>query len=104
MVDMLRSVNRKNVTPEFCALLLSEFSKQTPDKKVLAQGALRETLSKRELELLHLVASGCSNKEIAGQLVISLGTVKRHTVNIFNKLEVKNRTEAVAKARKLGLL
>jgi LuxR family maltose regulon positive regulatory protein len=61
-------------------------------------------LSKREIELLGLIASGCSNKEIAGQLFISLATVKRHTVNIFNKLNVKNRTEAVANARELGLL
>lgn len=61
-------------------------------------------LSKRELELLTLIASGCSNKEIASQLFISLATVKRHTVNIFTKLDVKNRTEAVAHARELGLL
>ena len=61
-------------------------------------------LSKREIELLDLIAAGRSNKEIAGELYISLGTVKRHTVNIFTKLDVKNRTEAVAKAREHGLL
>jgi LuxR family maltose regulon positive regulatory protein len=61
-------------------------------------------LSKREIELLCLIAAGRSNKEIAAELVISIGTVKRHTVNIFTKLDVKNRTEAVAKARELGLL
>lgn len=104
VIDLLRSARRKNVAPEFCALLLSEFSKRASGKNVPARGAVRETLSKRELELLRLVASGCSNKEIASQLVISLATVKRHTVNIFNKLDVKNRTEAVARARELGFM
>jgi len=65
---------------------------------------LMSPLSKRELEVLSLIAAGCTNKEIGGKLVIAIGTVKRHTVNIFTKLDVKNRTEAVAKARELGLL
>ncbi len=50
------------------------------------------------------MAAGCSNQEIADELVIAIGTVKRHTANIFDKLDVRNRTEAVAKARQLGLL
>jgi LuxR family maltose regulon positive regulatory protein len=61
-------------------------------------------LSERELEVLRLMAAGCSNQEIANELVIALGTAKRHTANIFDKLDVRNRTEAVAKARQLGLL
>jgi len=61
-------------------------------------------LSERELEVLRLVASGCSNKAIASELVIAIGTAKRHTANIFDKLDVRNRTEAVARARQLGLL
>lgn len=64
---------------------------------------LIEPLSKRELEVLRLIATGCSNQEIAGQLFIAIGTVKRHTANIFNKLDVRNRTEAVARARELQL-
>ena len=69
-----------------------------------ARHPLFDPLSERELEVLGLIANGCSNKEIALELVIAIGTVKRHTVNIFNKLDVKNRTEAVAKARSLGML
>ncbi len=65
---------------------------------------LIDPLSGRELEVLGLIAEGRSNKEIASELVIAIGTVKRHTVNIFNKLDVRNRTEAVAKARELELL
>ena len=61
-------------------------------------------VSERELEVLRLMAAGCTNQEIAANLVIALGTAKRHTANIFDKLDVRNRTEAVARARQLGLL
>jgi LuxR family maltose regulon positive regulatory protein len=61
-------------------------------------------LSARELEVLALIAAGKSNQEIAEQLYLALNTVKRHASNIFDKLEVKKRTEAVAKARHLGLI
>jgi LuxR family maltose regulon positive regulatory protein len=67
-------------------------------------GPLIEPLSERELEVLRLMAAGCPNSEIAKQLIIAVGTAKRHTANIFDKLDVRNRTEAVAKARQLGLL
>lgn len=69
-----------------------------------AKQPLIEPLSERELEVLGLISEGDSNQEIAEKLVISVGTVKRHTVNIYSKLDVKNRTEAVAKARDLDLL
>jgi LuxR family maltose regulon positive regulatory protein len=61
-------------------------------------------LSERELEVLRLMAAGCSDREIANELVIAIGTAKRHGANIFDKLDVRNRTEAVTKARQLGLL
>ena len=61
-------------------------------------------LSEREIEVLLLIATGKSNQEIADELVVALGTVKRHIFNIYNKLDVKNRTECVARARILGLL
>lgn len=65
---------------------------------------LVEPLSPRELEVLELIALGLSNGEIGAQLVISLSTVKGHTANIYSKLGVNNRTQAVAQARELGLL
>jgi LuxR family maltose regulon positive regulatory protein len=65
---------------------------------------LVEPLSERELEVLHLMASGASNEEIADQLVIAMGTAKRHVSNILAKLTVSNRTQAVARAREVGLM
>ncbi len=61
-------------------------------------------LSARELEVLSLIAQGKSNQEIAEQLYLVLNTVKRHTSNIYDKLDAKKRTEAIAKARRLGLI
>ena len=65
---------------------------------------LVEPLSARELEVLVLLAAGAPNRAIAEQLVVTLDTVKRHVSNLFGKLEVANRTQAVARARELGLL
>ncbi|AJY73548.1 LuxR C-terminal-related transcriptional regulator [Paenibacillus beijingensis] len=65
---------------------------------------LIEPLSGRELEVLHLIAQGLSNREISERLFIALTTVKGHNRMIFDKLQVGRRTEAVARARKLGLL
>jgi len=70
----------------------------------VAQAPEPGILSERELEVLRLMAAGCTNQAIANELVIAIGTAKRHTANIFDKLDVRNRTEAVAKARQLGLL
>lgn len=63
-----------------------------------------EPLTPRELEVLGLIALGKTNKEISSQLVVSPGTVKAHTSNIYRKLDVSNRTEAVSRARDLNLL
>jgi LuxR family maltose regulon positive regulatory protein len=83
----------------------------TPTAKAEAGAATARTqhgfvilLSARELEVLSLIAAGKSNEEIAGQLYLALNTVKRHASNIYSKLGVKKRTEAVAKARQLGLI
>ena len=65
---------------------------------------LIEPLSPRELEVLRLLATGRPNRAIAEELVVTLDTVKRHVSHLFNKLGVTNRTQAVARARELGLL
>jgi len=66
--------------------------------------ALIVPLTPREMEVLQFIAAGDSNQTIASKLVITLSAVKKHTGNIFNKLNVSSRTQATARARLLGLL
>jgi DNA-binding NarL/FixJ family response regulator len=75
------------------------FTREAPP----AVSRLRESLSDRELEVLRCLARGASNKEIATELRIAEGTVKNHMTNIFEKLEVDDRTRAALKAREVGL-
>jgi len=71
----------------------------------LNKAALNQlNLSKRELEVLELIAQGLSNQEIAERLFLSLNTVKTHSSKLFEKLEVQRRTQAVDKAKKLGII
>ena len=78
---------------------------QGEDQSYLPSGQpLIAPLSHRELEVLHLIAQGLSNQEISEQLFLALDTVKGHNRKIFGKLQVERRTEAVARARELGLL
>jgi len=61
-------------------------------------------LSKRELEILNLMAQGHSNEEIAAKIFVSVSTVKSHNQNLFVKLDVKRRTQAIEKAKRLNLI
>jgi len=70
----------------------------------LSPQPLIEPLSDRELEVLRLIAEGCTNREIADRLVVALSTVKTHINNLYGKLGVQSRTQALARARSLGLL
>ncbi len=73
-------------------------------KIVNPKSEIVDPLTDRELEILRLIAKGHSNAEIGQRLYLALSTVKGHNLRIFNKLQVENRTEAVARARELGLL
>jgi LuxR family maltose regulon positive regulatory protein len=79
-------------------------SASSMDTEPSKEQPLVEPLSERELEVLHLMAAGASNEEIAEQLVIVVGTAKRHVSNILAKLAATNRTQAVSRAREVGLL
>ena len=90
----------KTVTIEKQVFVQSPPAGEMPDEKVLA----RAGISKREWEVLHLMAQGLSNQEIGERLYVSTNTIKTHCSSIFEKMDVKRRTQAVDKAKKMGLL
>ena len=114
LLSRLRDQERRKGPTPYLDTLLAAFSPgstthETPIRLGYSSGRLMEQqlvepLSDRELEVLHLLAQGDSNQEIAEVLVIALDTVKRHVTHIFEKLGVHNRVQAVARARALGLL
>ena len=104
MRELLGEARLRGSAPVFLAAVLAAFEPAaTADAAPIAQ-ALNDPLSARELELLHLVAQGMSNQEICARLFLALDTVKGHNRRIYGKLGVQRRTEAVARARALGLL
>lgn len=105
MVDLLRLVQQYPQT-DYAQRLLEAFHAE-PVLRSLASPAsppLVEALTERELNVLRLVSEGLSNREICDQLYLALDTVKGHNRRIFEKLHVRRRTEAVARARDLGLI
>lgn len=75
------------------------------DNFVLNENLLKQlSISKREYEVLELIAGGLSNREIAGKLFVSENTIKTHSSRLFEKLEVSRRTQAVEKAKTMGLI
>ncbi len=86
------------------APLEAESESEGTPRKLGAREQLDDPLSERELEVLNLLASGRTNSEIARDLFISVGTIKSHTGNIYRKLDVKNRAEALARARQLKMI
>lgn len=111
MVQLLRQARAAGVRPAYVGRLLEAYGAggspqaDTPAPIPAAPTQpLVESLSQRELEVLRLVADGLSNREIAERLYLALDTVKGHNRVIFGKLLVQRRTEAVARARELGLL
>jgi LuxR family maltose regulon positive regulatory protein len=114
MARLLEQVHRKDVAVDYITQIAAAFkttdrassasSIVQPTRRGRPSSALVEPLSDRELEVLHLLAEGLTNPEIASRLFLSLNTVKVHTRNIYGKLDVHNRTQAVAMARALGAL
>jgi DNA-binding NarL/FixJ family response regulator len=90
------------IEPSITKKILSELSKIEKVQKQKEE--LIEELGAREKEILSLIAKGFSNSEIADKLFLSVGTVKNYVTNILQKLEAKDKTEAVVKAKDLGLI
>jgi LuxR family maltose regulon positive regulatory protein len=105
MPALLREAAARDLAGGYAARLLSALSGQggAPEPGPGA-GQIAEPLSGRELDVLVLLAEGLSNKQVAERLFISLATVKWHTSNIYGKLGVGSRTQAVFRARVLGLI
>jgi LuxR family maltose regulon positive regulatory protein len=104
MTELLTGLSEVEGLKEYIRKLLSAFGKQSDAHLPPPSQPLIDPLSDRELEVLRLVAQGLSNDEISKRLFLSVSTVKGHNLRIFGKLQVKSRTEAVARARELGLL
>ncbi len=109
MARLLREALSRGVHPEYVRRLLAAFpiddgGRATSPATRVAGSRLAEPLSLRELEVLPLIARGLTNQEIAARLYLSLHTVKAHARNIYAKLGVSSRTQAVARGRALGYL
>jgi LuxR family maltose regulon positive regulatory protein len=115
VAELLSLAAERRIIPDYIGKLLAAFtadaqtvlsgsqarhgkSEDKPDRPII------ERLSQHELKILQLIAQGLSNREISERLFLALSTVKGHNRNIFDKLQVQSRTEAVARARESGLL
>ncbi len=104
MAALLRTAASRGMVLDYVGKLLAAFEEAASPSLPRPSPLLIEPLSERELEVLRLLAAGLSNREIAEELFLALGTVKKHINNIYGKLNVYKRTEAVARARELSLL
>ena len=107
MEDLLKQLQEQNGTPGYCTTLLAAFR---DDSLTTTEGfsrpdspSLADPLTVREQEVLDHLIQGKSNKEIGEILFVSIYTVKTHLRNIFNKLDVSSRLQAVTKANALGI-
>ncbi len=108
MATLLAQVWRHGLSPHYVGTLLTASRAGLPATSAEPQATpthlLYEALTERELEVLHLIDAGLSNPEIANRLTISLNTVRTHTKNLYSKLDVHSRTQAITRARDLNLL
>lgn len=105
LAEAIRAVGRGAafLQPSIAGKVIAEFARLAPALAPQAQSLL-EPLSERELDILHRLSQGASNKEIADGLVITVGTVKNHVTSILAKLGVRDRTQAALKAKELGII
>lgn len=110
MARLLSAAAKQRMRPDYTRKLLAAFAPSEANAlpaailPPISAQPLIEPLSTRELEVLHLIGKGLSNGEISERLFLALSTVKGHNRNIFDKLQVQSRTEAIARARELGLM
>ncbi|UCC85995.1 MAG: hypothetical protein JSV81_14180 [Anaerolineales bacterium] len=106
IATLLRRAAARGVAPEYVGRLLAATAATPPhsNTSTLTAQPLVDPLSERELEVLRLIAAGLSNQQIADELFLAVGTVKKHTHNIHSKLGVRSRTQAILRAKELQLI
>jgi LuxR family maltose regulon positive regulatory protein len=108
MANLLSAALAEGRMPDYIGRVLAVWKAEQRRREDLSDLStaepLIEPLSRREGEVLQLLAQGLSTQQIASRLVLALATIKGHIRSIFSKLQVQRRTEAVARARELGLL
>ncbi len=109
MGRLLYEALSQGITPDYVRRLLAAFptadlEPSEPARSQTTEGEWLEPLSEREIEVLQLIAEGLTNPEVADRLFLSTHTIKVHTRNIYSKLDVNTRTQAVTRARALGIL
>ena len=106
IIRLLKEAARRDIAADYVIKLLNRIDMDTrPDVPNLSPSTLLvDPLSDRELDVLHLMAQDLSYKEIADQIMVSLNTVRTHVKNIYSKLMVHKRSQAVAKAKEINLL
>jgi LuxR family maltose regulon positive regulatory protein len=92
-----------SIPERYLRRLLAALGRDATNAKLSAAG-LSEPLTEREMEVLRMLASGKSNRRIAQELFVSVGTVKTHANHLYRKLDAHSRTQAVARARELDLI
>jgi DNA-binding CsgD family transcriptional regulator len=98
--------SNKLTSPKIKTVIVEKeiFVQKRLDFSVNEEELNKRKISKRELEVLELMSQGLSNQEIASNLFVSLNTIKTHSSNLFQKLEVKRRTQAIEIAKKIGII
>lgn len=98
--------SNKLTTPKVKTVVIEKeiFVQKRIDFTINEEEVADRKISKRELEVLELMAQGLSNQEIAARLFVSLNTIKTHSSNLFQKLEVKRRTQAIEMGKKIGII
>jgi LuxR family maltose regulon positive regulatory protein len=104
LADLLRRVATQAIAPDFVQRLTNALGMDGADRSAQPVSPLVESLTDRETEVLQLLGAGQTNQAIADALFITINTVKKHTTNIYGKLGVHSRTQAVVRAQELGLL
>jgi len=104
MAQLLYRAVEERIVPEYAGRLLKAFPTRAPTQKPGVDAGVIEALTPREIDVLVLLSEGYTNQEIALRLVLASSTVKVHTRNIYRKLDVNTRVQAVTRAHELGII